>query len=319
MSHLIAAEMLRVKSRRSTWWVLIFLCCLTAVHSLISIDQVRPLTDQDWAIAASDRAEIIAENQQWLADCSAKDVECSAEASLWEVDDVESFLRQVFGFEEFAAAHLDPYIYLLGIAVVLVWAAETVAADYRDGALATQLTFTPRRIPLLLAQALSVWLCGMGIVVASLVVSLASSMVAFAIVNTPAEISAGRYLADLLWREFVASGLFLLVAVFLSQLLHSGTRSIIVAGLVMIGSMLLEQDPSIFGLQISPVHILPSSQVMAMVLGSYTVYGPDEPEPSGAFVSETLDFTQAVVYFCVVVLVLGVAAAWRFHRRDITR
>src|SRR5215211_1005860 len=157
MTRLLAAEINRLRSRRST------LIALLAVLLVLAIFQIQVNSD----VSPPSAAAVAANEAQYERDLK----EWEEHHEEWEQQCVESGVpreqcagpapnRQDYGLEPVPFAQITQIgmtlaIYLTGLAMFLV-AASFIGAEFTTGAIANWLSFVPRRVPVFASKLITV-------------------------------------------------------------------------------------------------------------------------------------------------------------------
>jgi len=155
MLNLLRAELLRLISNRKMAVLGAFVLGLGFWISASMAVTLKPYTALEWEEAqrqsndAQINLEVICGSSSSSSDCTALPTNIT----------VEGFLRPQMGFEQFVVASLELTMQM-GLLIVVVLITVMVGAEFSTGAIGTQLTFTPRRLPLLWAKALASAICG---------------------------------------------------------------------------------------------------------------------------------------------------------------
>jgi len=155
MLNLLRAELLRLISNRK---VAVLGAVVLGLGFWISASMavtLKPYTALEWEDARrqSNDAQI---NLEVICGSSSSNSDCTA---LPTNITVEGFLRPQMSFEQFVIASLELTIQM-GLLIVVVLITMMIGAEFSTGSIGTQLTFTPRRLPLLWAKALASAICG---------------------------------------------------------------------------------------------------------------------------------------------------------------
>lgn len=307
MRGIVAAEFLRLVSRRLTVVVVILTIAAAALQPLAQIGSIMPLTEQDRQQARGLAQDAQVWHEEVVAECE-RDPYCLPEDLT--VPTERDFLRWVMDFDDYLWMQFGGAGMLLLFALA-AWVAIMVGADFRTGSLATQLTFTPNRLRVLGARILTTSVVGVGLAVLATVVALAVSVTAFVMVRSASELSSLLPIAGLVGRLLVTALVVALLAGLLTMLTGSTIATILSAGAV--GLVSVVAQGSLRG--DSPLlWLLPTTNIEALYTGNfspYTYYTVNE------FQGVVIGFGDAAVYFAVVTIVLAAAAALRFQRRDL--
>ena len=155
MLNLLRAELLRLISNRKMAVLGAFVLGLGFWISASMAVTLKPYTALEWdeARRQSNDAQI---NLEVICGSSSSSSDCTA---LPTNITVEGFLRPQMSFEQFVVASLELTMQM-GLLIVVVLITVMVGAEFSTGSIGTQLTFTPRRLPLLWAKALASAICG---------------------------------------------------------------------------------------------------------------------------------------------------------------
>lgn len=310
MINLIKAELLRLVSRRLLWVTMAALVVVTLLQTLLSMNLVAPLTERDYAQAQANYESELEYWEQWQAECEA-DAYCTDD---WDMSttSMEDYLRSVWSFEEFVAQQYVAGSWVL-IFVVIFLTAVVVGADFTNGALSTQLTFTPRRTRVFVAKLIAGVSAGMMAVAVPILVGGVSSILVFISLRPPADLDLSMTAVALLGRflttTFVTTLFVGLMAMLLGSTLGAlaGTAGVVVVS-YFVSSMMWDSP--------SAQKFLPTNNFTALLEGSYTWWWYNSGLEES--VDQVLiDFPQAVVYAGAVLVLLASAALLRFTRRDL--
>lgn len=310
MINLIKAELLRLVSRRLLWITMAVLVVVTLLQTLLTMNLVAPLTERDYAQAQTDYESDLEHWEQWQAECEA-DAYCTDN---WDMSttNAEDYLRSVWSFEEFLGQQYVAGSWVL-IFVVVFLTAVVVGADFTNGALATQLTFTPRRARVFVAKLIAGVSAGMMAVAVPILVGGVSSILVFISLRPPADLDLSMSAVAMLGR-FLTTALVTSLFLALMALLLGSTLGAIAstAGVVVVSyfvSSMLWDSPTAQA-------FLPTNNFTALMEGSFTWwwYSSGMEESIDLVL---IDFPQAAVYAGVVLALLGSAALLRFTRRDL--
>lgn len=312
MNALLKAELLRLASRRLLVLLLVCMAALAAFGAAVNADDARPVTAQDQRNA---RESFKYDKMQWQEECGDP---ATASVELCEgryvPSDVESYLREPSGFGDYAESVISLGS-LLALLAAAVLAAALVGAEFSSGNIGTQLLFTPRRIPLLLAKVTAATVGGVLISVAYLGMALAFCALMFLSLRGAHDMSAGVDLPLALGRMVV---LAFLVTVMSGALTMATGSTLITSGVfavVLIGSTTLAN--TVHGGSAVQA-FLPSNIFWTMIDGEYDIYGwTTTPDDWG--IAQVLHYDWALGYSVIgTALIVVVAALW-FRRRDILR
>ena len=154
MLNLLRAELLRLVSDRKVMVLAAFVLGVGFWISASMAEALRPYTALDWdeARRQSNDAQI---NLEVTCGSSFSNSDCTA---LPTNITVEGFLRPQMSFEQLVVSSLEPTAQM-GLLIVVVLITVMIGAEFSTGSIGTQLTFTPRRLPLLWAKALASAFC----------------------------------------------------------------------------------------------------------------------------------------------------------------
>lgn len=150
MRGMLRAELMRVRSRSAFWGTLVVLLVACAGLVIAAWDDTRPPSDAAVAQAHLDLDDALAswedEQDWWTAECE------DAEDPWFESVDCDTFGRPVLeqflpyrdGLAEVVDSRFAPIGGLLVLGL-LIMGTSLAAADFASGAMATWLTFQPRR------------------------------------------------------------------------------------------------------------------------------------------------------------------------------
>lgn len=310
MVNLLKAEFLRLVSRRTVWAVMFVLVALTIIQTLTLTNVVAPLTERDHAQAERSYASELHWWEQWRAECDA-DPTCLDDWDMTEMSPAD-YLRHVYSLDEFVHMQFETGAVVLLFVIAFV-AVFVTAVDFGNGALATQLTFTPRRGSVFGSKVVGGVVAGMGLAVATLVVGTLASSLAFLALRPVSDFLVPPGLFVIAGRFLVTALVCSLVVSLLAMLLGNVIGALGIAGGVVVVSLYASQMVEERALVL---RLLPSPNLEALLNGVYHwwVYRPARED----WTSETLiEFPQALLYFVVLIAVLGAASLWRFRRRDL--
>lgn len=285
--NILRAELSRLRYRRRTMLSLVAVLLMGVGMPMLWMDSARPLSELEYAEADAAFASV-----QDCLDCQASD-----------------FLRYVWGFDDVINLGISPFVTLLAV-IVLVVAMLFVGSDFQSGAVATQLTFTPRRSSLVVARATVAGLLGAALMAIGVVSSTVVSAVWFIALNGFEELEATPGLLALVGAA-VLYGWFLGVIGALVTILANGTTGAVA---ILVAAVIVNLILLIMGTWTTPTwiwHVLPTQQGEAMVTGASDLLGPDGQS------FEAIARGEAVVYHAVVVALLAAVTLPVFERRDV--
>lgn len=310
MTDLFKAELLRLWSRRLTWFLLLGVVVLAGAVTLAASWLVQPITAEEAAEAQSQFEEYQA---SWAQGGYCRDASqpCGEDPGLT----LEHFLRTPVTYEEYVSGSLGSGVGALLAGVVL--AAGLIGGEASSGSLGTQLTFTPRRGRLLSARTGAAVLGGVCLMAAFSVALFALETITFVMLRGPAELGMTD---DLAWRF----GRYLLAAVFLSLLAAGltfalgGTGTAIGLGALVL--VLSEFEAASLNAQSARealwLRLLPSPNLSVLLEGTspYSYWNEASARMEG-----TLSYGWSVGYAAVLVALVTVWGVIAFRRRDVLR
>lgn len=308
MGNLVGAEFLRLFSRRLTIVVVVLTIAAASLQSLLLIPDIMPLTAEDHR-----QAQVLAEengvwHEEFLEQCE-QDPDCDPAEN--PAPTAQDFLRWVADFDDYLRMQFDATGMLLLFALA-VWVAVMVGADFRTGSLATQLTFTPRRLPVMGAKIITSTAVSLALVALATLVALVVSVVAFVLVRDASGLTLPMGLPATVGRLFVTCLVVVLLVGLMTILTGSTVATIVVAGGFFIVGMIIQT--SVIGDSIL-LRLVPTTYMEALYTGSFAPYW-SYPDVVGAD-PFLIDFGAALTYFTVLIAVIGTTAALRFQRRDL--
>lgn len=302
MSQLLKAEFLRLVSRRLTWILLALTAILAAIVSLNLLSSTTPLD-------AAEQAAAQRMYEQELAWCEESS-ECEPE---WmEQLEPELFVRYVSNYGEYIQASTVGAL-LVGIAAVVL-AASLIGSEFTSGSISTQLTFTPRRMPVMAAKVAAATAGAVGLMVAYLLSTLVIGTIAFMLVRGSGEVVGSAAVPLFLGRIVVATFFVALLASLLTFGMGASVMSV-GAGTVLLTASFLYQA-TVWAQSEWAVRLLPTVNLEALVAGSYSVSLWREDWPSRTVV---VTYADSLLYAGALVLVVGLVSALAFKRRDLVR
>ena len=157
MQNLLRAELLRMLSSRVLLAVAVIGLAIGCWAGAGMAENTKPYTALDW-----DEARRQSNDAQINLDVACGSGVPTAGCSSLPVNiTVEGFLRPQLNFEELAIATLRSTS-LVGLFAVVVLITVMVGSEFTTGSIGTQLTFTPRRLPLLWAKGITAAIGGPG-------------------------------------------------------------------------------------------------------------------------------------------------------------
>lgn len=287
--NLMRSELSRLRFRRRAWGSLILMMLAGLVIPMTWMGQIRQPTDNELELAKVNlmRIQVLGD----CPDCTLQDV------TLWM--DLERVIHDGIGPSGLAIA-------FIAFMIVVTY----VGADFSSGALATQLTFTPRRRVVLAARTLACGLLGSLLMVVGIVTVTAVTIIGYLAVNGIGSIGTAPGLLGIVTGGAVY-GFFIGVIAALVTFIIPSTPLAMAAGVAaLVGNSLVES--SFYSRPDSWVlHLMPIVNGQAMLMGNAA--------EGGLFYWSTgqLSRGDAMVFHVVVIVVLFALAAALFERRDI--
>lgn len=309
MINLLRAELLRTFSSRIMLLVAVVGLAVGCWSGMGQAAEARPLSVTDVAEAEALRDEAVIIRHEA---CSAEYGSSDCGAQLIDAT-LEEFLRQPTTFESLAISTAS-FTGLLGLLAVVVAVTWVIGSEFSTGSLSTQLTFTPRRLPLLWAKVLTSTVASGAIMAWWLAAGLLINVVIFLQLRGVHELLADPTLALILLRYLVL-GVWVGL---LSALLTMAVGSTLRAWGLLASVLLLSQG--VYGLlgSVRPwTTMLPTTNLAALLNGHWVDVLPTS---SGLNLGEAhLSYAEASVYMACCTAVLVVWACLSFSRRDIRR
>lgn len=306
MRNQVTAEFLRLFSRRLTIVVVVLTIAAASLQSLFLIPRIMPLTAEDHRQAQALADENRVWHEDFLEQCE-QDPDCDPAEN--PAPTAQDFLRWVVDFDDYLQMQFDVAGVLLVFALA-VWVAVMVGADFRTGSLATQLTFTPRRLQVMSAKIITSVVVSLALVVLATVVALAVSVVSFILVRSASGLFLPAALPATVGRLVVTSLVVVLFVALVTILTGSTVAAIVVTGGIYVVGIMIQS--SIIGYS-ALLRVIPTTYLEALFTGSFAPYSYYTSEG----ILATISFGDALVYFAVILAVVGLAAAVRFRRRDL--
>lgn len=288
--NLMRSELSRLRYRRRVWGSLIIMIVVGVFAPSTWADQIPAPTDAELTLFEADLVRM-----RLTGECP----ECT-------IDDL--FAHLSFGqmiHDAFPLVTL--FLAFLTFMIVITY----VAADFTSGALATQLTFTPRRGVLLAARTLAGGVLGTALMAAGLVATSASAVVIYLSVNGIDSIGPAPGLLDLLLISLLYGFLLGAIATLVSFILRNTALSMAAAVTVLVVNGLLEGAS--YPTQVFWLHLMPLRTGVALLVGEATSY---VMTPTGSRLI-TVTRAEGIVFHLVVIVLLGALAAFLFQRRDV--
>lgn len=287
---MLRAELSRLRYRRRTVWSLGGVLLMSLMVPVLWMEGARPLTAVDHAEAAEIFASIPPEE---CPDCRVSD-----------------FLRTPWTFSDVVDSGLTPYAMLVG-ALVLLIVMLSVSSDLRSGAIATQLTFTPRRSVLVAVRAAVAGLLGAALMATALVTSTVVSAVWFVAMNGYRALDASTVLLELMLSAAFYGAVLGVLGALLTVLLGAASAAgVLVVGIFvadLLAQLILSETQAAAWLP----HLLPTQQGIALLEGlvrGHNAHGQQVFE---------IGRVEAVVYHLLVTALVAAVTLPLFERRDI--
>ena len=309
MLNLLRAELLRLVSDRKVMVLAAFVLGVGFWISASMAEALRPYTALDWdeARRQSNDAQI---NLEVTCGSSFSNSDCTA---LPTNITVEGFLRPQMSFEQLVVSSLEPTAQM-GLLIVVVLITVMIGAEFSTGSIGTQLTFTPRRLPLLWAKALASAICGACLMAFWTALMVVLGVFFYLNMRGIEGLTAGSLLGAQVGRALLAGAVMGMLAALVTMALASTVKTwvLISAGLAL--SQFLESSRDIA----QKVWLLPTANVLSFVNGKWsrTIYNSDgvrqEPVPH-------LDYGYSLGYVVFWLVVIGIWASVSFSRRNILK
>lgn len=309
MSALLRAELLRLASRRLLVMLLVAMAGLAALGAMVSAESVKPITAE---VLAGIRESVRVETIDWERTCGGEAV--SEECKFWTRPAVDDYLWEPDGFGEYAGMVLD-FGFPLVLVAVASMVASLVGAEFASGNLGTQLLFTPRRIPLLIAKMAAGCVAGILVAATFVATALMLSAITFLSLRGAHDMSAGVELPLTIGRIMLLALLLAVLSGALTMGLGSTLLTMGVFAVVLVGSVTVE---SVVRAGSWVQFYLPSRILQAMMTGQTEIYDW-QGENYDIQVTRVINYDWALGYSVVGATIIVAAAAWWFRRRDILR
>ncbi len=309
MLNLLRAELLRLVSDRKVMVLAAFVLGVGFWISASMAEALRPYTALDWdeARRQSNDAQI---NLEVTCGSSFSNSDCTA---LPTNITVEGFLRPQMSFEQLVVSSLEPTAQM-GLLIVVVLITVMIGAEFSTGSIGTQLTFTPRRLPLLWAKALASAICGACLMAFWTALMVVLGVFFYLNMRGIEGLTAGSLLGAQVGRALLAGAVMGMLAALVTMALASTVKTwvLISAGLAL--SQFLESSRDIA----QTVWLLPTANVLSFVNGEWsrTIYNSDgvRQEPLAH-----LDYGYSLGYVVFWLVVIGIWASVSFSRRNILK
>ena len=309
MLNLLRAELLRLISNRKVAVLGAFVLGLGFWISASMAVTLKPYTALEWdeARRQSNDAQI---NLEVICGSSSSSSDCTA---LPTTITVEGFLRPQMSFEQFVVASLEPTMQM-GLLMVVVLITVLIGAEFSTGSIGTQLTFTPRRLPLLWAKALASAICGTCLMAFWVVLMVLLGVFFYLNVRGIEGLSAGSLLGAQVGRALLAGAVMGMLAALVTMALASTGKAwaLISVGLALSQFLEFSRDVA------QTAWLLPTTNAFSLITGGWsrTIYNGDgvrqEPVPH-------LDYGYSLGYVIFWLVILGIWASASFSRRNILK
>lgn len=309
MLGLLRAELLRLFSDRKVAVVAVLVLGLGFWVGSSLIEVLKPYTALDWEEAQrqSNDAQI---NLDVICGSGTSRADCS---SLPSSVAVEGFLRPQLNFEQLAITTLGTTTQA-GLFAVVVLVTLMIGSEFNTGSIGTQLTFTPRRMPLLWAKVAAAAICGVCLMAFWSVSMVGLDVFFFLNLRGTEGLVAGGMLAVQIGRALLVGAVMAALAALVTMALASTVKTwvLISAGLVL--SQFLETSENLAQI----AGLLPTTNVLSLINGEWTrtIYNGEgvrqEPTPH-------LDYGYSLGYAAFWVVVFGIWASTSFSRRNILK
>lgn len=307
MLNLLRAELLRLVSDRKVMVLAVFVLGVGFWIAAPMAETLRPYTALDWDEArrqsndAQINLEVICGSGPANSDCSMLPTNIT----------VEGFLRPQLSFEQFVIATLGLTMQA-GLFAVVVLITVMIGAEFSTGSIGTQLTFTPRRLPLLWAKTLAAAICGAALMAFWTMFMVVLDVFFYLNLRGLGGLTAGPVMAAQVGRALLVGAVVGMLAALVTMALASTVKTwvLISAGLAL--SLFLESSRDIA----QTAWLLPTTNAFNLITGEWsrTIYNGDgvrqEPTPH-------LDYGYSLGYAAFWLVVFGVWASVSFSRRNI--
>ncbi len=308
MSGLLKAELLRLVSRRLLVVLLVCMVALAAFGAALDAGSASPLSAKDHQEARSTLQTLEAD---WQEACGSPGQEGQCQG--WDKPTgVEELLRTPAGFGEYAEGVVS-LGFPLALLAVAILAASLIGAEFSSGNIGTQLLFTPRRLPVMVAKVAAGVVGGMLLAAAYLGTATAFCALMFLSLRGAHDMTAGVDLPLALGRMAVLS---LLVAVMSGSIAMGVGSTLITLGVfavVGLGSAMLSTS--------LPPHLpvlpyLPDVNLTAMIQGQAEFHDWSSYELGPV---QVVHYEWALGYSVIGTVLIVLVSGWWFWRRDILR
>ncbi len=323
MGNLIKAELWRVCGSLTIRIVALLGLVVGCWLGLIGAATARPHSAEELEIA---RAEYVQAKQSFEQEyaliCGSGGTnprsEMCTNPERWQPE-VASFVRTVYSFSEAVDASAVS-IGSMTMLVVAIVVGVLIGAEFSNGTLGTQLTFTPRRQPLLWAKTLVAGLTGLAITTWWMGVGFVMNIIGFVQVREVGELTSEAYLVPMFGRYLLVGLLAGVLTALLTITLGSTIRVAVVLAVTYTVSGIIESTIVIGAPESSGsvlLFFLPSAHLRALLTGQWqqTTFDLDGA-PQEVL---RIGYEHALIYVaCWLVLLAGLAVV-TFTRRDVLR
>ena len=307
MQNLLRAELLRMLSSRVLLAVAVIGLAIGCWAGAGMAENTKPYTALDW-----DEARRQSNDAQINLDVACGSGVPTAGCSSLPVNiTVEGFLRPQLNIEELAIATLRSTS-LVGLFAVVVLITVMVGSEFTTGSIGTQLTFTPRRLPLLWAKGITAAIGGAGLMACWSGAAILMNVFAFLLLHDAGELVAGPQLAAQLGRCLLAGLVLAAMAAMVTMALASTVKTWVLISAGLVASQLLGTSRPLGQV----ASFLPTTNLSSLINGEWSqgIYGADLTLHAQ---SSTLSYGYSLGYALFWLAVFGIWAAVSFSRRDI--
>ena len=309
MLNLLRAELLRLISNRK---VMVLVAFVLGVGFWISASRavaLRPYTALDWdeARRQSNDAQI---NLEVTCGSSSSSSDCTA---LPTNITVEGFLRPQMSFEQFVVSSLEPTMHL-GLLIVVILITVMIGAEFSTGSIGTQLTFTPRRLPLLWAKALVSAICGACLIAFWTALMVVLGVFFYLNVRGIEGLTASSLLGAQVGRALLAGAVVGMLAALATMALASTAKTWALISAALVLSQFLEFSKDVA----QTAWLLPTTNAFSLINGEWsrTIYNGDGVRQDPVL---HLDYGYSLGYAVFWLAIFGIWASASFSRRNILK
>ncbi len=285
---LLRAEVVRLRYRRRATWSVLLMVLIGVLLPTQWMPNAQPLTSAE-----------IAEARAWLQSDTAAGY-CPDGCTL------DQYLRTVLDFEDVARSVAESGLFVAFVVFFIV--VTYVGSDFASGALATQLTFTPRRPAVLAARTCGAALLGGALMTVATLTSSSVSIVWYLALHGFGSVGAGGGLLAAIWSASLYGMLLGAVGALLVFCLGGSALASGLAFLTLVAEVIVEGfSPTTPAWWI--YHVSPVWQGQALLAGS--------PIYTAEYTRSDITRPEAIGYHLVVIALLATAALISFNRRDV--